>query len=66
MVGSKDEILFDVITLTDDDKVVCTRIGYGNDRVFNLTGVEQDYDDDDDGNSSGGDTPEESGEIINP
>ena len=27
---------FDIITITDDNRVVCTRIGYGNDREFAL------------------------------
>lgn len=35
-VGTKDEVLFDIITITNDNKIICTRIGGGNDRIFNI------------------------------
>lgn len=35
-IGTKNEVLFDVVTITLDNKVVCTRIGAGNDRTYNL------------------------------
>ena len=35
-VGTKNEVLFDVVTLTPDGRVVCTRIGAGSDRGFYL------------------------------
>ena len=35
-IGTKNEVLFDVVTITPDNKVVCTRIGAGNDRTYDL------------------------------
>ena len=34
--GTVTEVLFDVVTITDDNKVVCTRIGGGSDRIYDL------------------------------
>lgn len=56
-LGTVGEVSFDVITLTDDDKVVCTRIGYYDgtvcpyfneqgERVFRLTPLDPDDDTD--------------------
>lgn len=35
-IGTKNEVLFDVVTITPNNKVVCTRIGAGNDRTYDL------------------------------
>lgn len=35
-LGTTNEVLFDVVTITPDNKVVCTRIGAGNDREYEL------------------------------
>jgi hypothetical protein len=35
-VGTVKEVLFDVVTITPDNKVVCTRIGAGSDREYNI------------------------------
>ena len=54
-LGTVGEVSFDVITLTDDDKLVCTRIGYYDgtvcpffneqgERVFRLTPLDPDDD----------------------
>jgi len=34
--GTVKEVLFDVVTITPDNKVVCTRIGAGSDRTYDL------------------------------
>ena len=34
--GTVKEVLFDVVTITPDNKVVCTRIGAGSDREYNI------------------------------
>ena len=34
--GTTDEVCFDVITLTPDNQLVCTRIGWGEDRVAEI------------------------------
>ena len=35
-LGTKNEVLFDVITITPDNRIVCTRIGAGDDITYNL------------------------------
>lgn len=34
--GTVKEVLFDVVTITPDNKVICTRIGAGSDREYNI------------------------------
>lgn len=34
--GTTTEVLFDIVTITSDNKIVCTRIGGGDDRTFEL------------------------------
>lgn len=63
--GQISECLFDVFTITEDDKLEATRIGYGNDRTFLLSGAQQEYDDDDSDDGGEGGEQEEPGEIIN-
>lgn len=35
-IGTKNEVLFDIVTITPDNKVVCTRIGAGSDRIYDI------------------------------
>lgn len=35
-IGTTNEVLFDVVTITNDNKVVCTRFGAGNNRQYDI------------------------------
>lgn len=65
--GQIAECLFDVVTITEDDRVVCTRFGYGNDREFLLMQYKEN-DDQDSGSDEGDDDDDDDNnpeEIIN-
>ena len=35
-IGTTNEVLFDVVTITNDNKVICTRFGAGNNRQYDI------------------------------